>query len=228
MSEAIRTAVSDAGITLPDALPPRSSGAPTQPVAVFSGAARAGLAPTAFADDDTDTGLQARLAVKPTEPTKRASAQSEPIDTPVRKVDRAVYLSVGLFIGVNLLNLALAGTRDNVAAYFGAAWPIELYLVAFLLSALMEALASIWMIIPVSIVLGLGLLLNYYTVTHQWQRWFWWPLLVLALAGGIVGAVRWAWPQRRPRARQLGLGASLAAGTLVLFCIIVALAVTLH
>jgi len=225
MSDAIQAAVTEEGITLPDVLPTRSSVAPTRPVAVFSGAARAALKPTAFAEDDTDTGLEARLSVKPTQPVIKPLTPDASIDTPVRKVDRAVYLSLGLFIGINLLALALGGTRNSINLFYRAAWPIELYLVAFLLSALMEALASIWMIIPVSILLGVGALLNYYTVTQQWQRWFWWPLLVLVLTGGIVAILRWAWPQPRARARQVGLAASLLAGSLILLALAVAFVV---
>ncbi len=225
MSVAIQTALQAAQVPLPESIPANLGQADTKPiqsVAVFSGASRAALAPTGLTNDDTDVGLGLPLAKRQVETATPGPVPNTRETVSARKVDRAVYIVLGAFVVVNLLSLALGGTRDNMALFMGRVWPVEIYLVAFLLSMLMESLASIWFVIPISLMLNVGLLLNYYVLTQQWQRWFWWPLLTLVIAGEVIAAVRWAWPARRQRARQLGLAVSLFIGGLILLCLCLA------
>ncbi len=207
MSEAVHAAAHEAGLAVPEYIPPPPTTASTDSVGVFSGARRAAIPNTDFADGNTDATLSAKLT------PRRTSAVND--DTPTRGVGQAVYLGVGALVIVNLLNLTVGGILGNMGRYMVVVWPVEILLVVFFLSLLMEALASIWLVLPVSLLLNVSLLLSYYMFTQQWRHWFWWPLLSLITLSEIIGVLVWAGPASRRRARQLGLLVSLLAGLTV-------------
>ena len=98
-------------------------------------------------------------------------------------------------------------------------------LAALTLSLLMEALATPWLVIPVSILADTAVLLGYYAASGQWRQWFWWPVLALLLPAQCVLALRWARPRTGPsrRARRLGLAASLICAGLIVLALALAL-----
>jgi hypothetical protein len=76
---------------------------------------------------------------------------------------------------------------------FGRGWPFELLLVGLGLAMLMEAIGSIWLLIPTGIILGTGYLMSFYSLTNAWTWWsFLWPLQVLVVGGSVWAAVRLA------------------------------------
>jgi hypothetical protein len=73
---------------------------------------------------------------------------------------------------------------------------------------------SIWLLIPVGLVLGNGAILSYYALTGFWRHWaFLWPLEPLLVLGTIIVTLWLAGLGNRARgaARWLGLGLGLAA-----------------
>jgi tRNA A-37 threonylcarbamoyl transferase component Bud32 len=217
MGDAVQTALNEAGLPLPERLAPLPAPpAPVQLVGVFSGPARAALDGASFAEGDTDTTLGARL---------RSSVLNTQGGTPVRGLDRAVYLGLGAFVVVTLLGIGLGGASADAGRFASAAWPVEIFLLVFLLCLVMEALASIWLVGPISFLLTIGILLNYYALTQRWGQWFWWPLLPLIVMGEIGLAIRWARPSDRSRARRLGQAAGVFTGALAVLSLIAALIV---
>ncbi len=215
MSEAIRAA----GLALPERISPLVNTDPTRPVGVFSGNQRAAIGNTDFARGDTDTTLSSKLET-PRAKRMLQEAAVVPDHTPVRGVSRAVFIGVGAMVTLNMMMLSVGGMLNDVAGYFSIAWPVEVFLVAFLLSLFMEALASIWLIIPVGLLINIGALLTYYALTHQWTRWYWWPLLMLLVAAEIVGTIFWARPDIRRRARLVGRVISLSLGLAIVIFLI--------
>ena len=215
MAQALRLAAALAKVDIPEriSLPPvvRAAEAPTEPVAVFSGAARQNLAGAAFADD-TDTTLDAKLA---TEQAKHATARSRPAQAniaaapqpdlhPTREqapVARAALGGVGLLVGYNLVAFALSGVFNNFHL-FTVGWPLEILFVGLFLCLLMDAMALIWLLIPSGFVLIVGLMLAFYRFSHLWERWQLWALLPL-LVGGLVAFTVVQGARHRDRAHPL-------------------------
>ena len=54
---------------------------------------------------------------------------------------------------------------------FERGWPIEILLAGWGLCAIMYVASSIWMLIPVGLTLGTGMLLAYSALTGNWQHW---------------------------------------------------------
>jgi hypothetical protein len=87
-----------------------------------------------------------------------------------------------LLAGFNLALVAVAGTAGQIEV-FQYAWPVNLLLICLPLTLLMSALESIWLLIPLGIILGNGVLLAYYALTGNWDHWvFLWPLEPLLVA----------------------------------------------
>jgi hypothetical protein len=242
MGEGIQAALSEAGLPLPERISlPEAPAAPDPPVGVFSGAARARLSDSDFARQDTDRALAVRLSAGqvglPAHSSARALQPAGPLQiegrvddrvgwqdaVPVRGLDRAVTLGLGAFVVVTLVGIGMGGAMENAGAFAASAWPVEIFLLTFFLSLLMEALALIWLFIPISLLLTTGVLLNYYVLTQRWWQWYWWPLLPVIILGEIGLALVWTRLSPRPRARQLGLAASVLSGALALLSFVNAL-----
>ncbi len=225
MAQALRAAVAEAGTDLPDrlSLPSavRAAGAPTEPVAVYSGTARDDLSEAPFAADDTDTTLDAKLATERaklatgvTRPAAMAAGEETPPDSG-HSIVRAAIGGISIWVGWNLLALAFSGILNSYRL-FSVGWPLELLLVALFFSLLMEAMGLIWMLIPAGLFTLLGVILGFFQFTHAWSRWQLWALLPLFWGGVIAYTVmvgtrydaqtpRWA--QRLAQWLAIGLGA---------------------
>jgi hypothetical protein len=211
----VQAALREAGVALPERLESLPAPAPL----VISGEARAALAGARFAQAQTDALRSAMPQASPAPQapslSRRApAAASDEADVP-RRVWRAIIQSLGVLVAVNLLGVTLAGALDRLPAFAGLAWPVEVLLVALMLSLLMAALANRWLAIPLAVVGNVGLLLAGYALSGAWGRWFWWPLLVLLTAAEAVWAVRWMPGGRSQRARQLGSAATLFYAALI-------------
>jgi tRNA A-37 threonylcarbamoyl transferase component Bud32 len=119
------------------------------------------------------------------------SAEVPPADAPVerRGVGRAVLYAVGLAVIGNLLAV-LVGSITGWWGIYGRGWPFELLLVGLGLCLIMDATVSVWLHIPMGIILGNGLLLSFYAITGAWRWWaFLWPLEPLIIAASVLFAV---------------------------------------
>ncbi len=106
--------------------------------------------------------------------------------------ERAILNAVALLVGYNLAAIFL-GTMTGWWGTYARGWPVELLLAGLLLSAVMGASGSIWILIPAGIVLGNGVLFSFYALTNAWGLWaFLWPLEPLLVGGVIWYVVRLA------------------------------------
>ena len=70
---------------------------------------------------------------------------------------------------------------------FERGWPIELFLVSWGLCVVMYVSSSIWMLFPVGLALGTGMLMAYSSVTGNWQHWdFLWIFEVWVVVSSFV------------------------------------------
>jgi serine/threonine-protein kinase len=89
---------------------------------------------------------------------------------------QSILSGITLVIVVNLIILWVAGMTDSWQIY-ETAWPMQLFLVSMALCMVMMASGSIWLLIPIGIIFGNGILLTYYSFTGNWDDWaFLWPL----------------------------------------------------
>lgn len=153
------------------------------------------------------------------------AVSAEPGEPPAgRGVDRAVLGEIGLMSGiaviVNLVAVSVA-SLTGWWAIFEKGWPMELFLVSLGLCIIMATVASIWMLIPVGIILGNGLLFSYFALSGNWEHWlFLWPLELLLIIGPVFLTVWLAGHAdfSRRLSRPLGwvLGFMAAAWSLIL------------
>jgi hypothetical protein len=220
MSQALRQAVEEAGIVLPEriALPLSftTPAAPSESVAVLSGAAREKITDAGFAKDDTNAGLsqsakseRAARIKAPAQPEAKP-AQASPAARPSPWL--AILGALGVLFGCNMMAIMISGLLGH--DFFGHGWPIELLLAGVVLCAIMVATRSIWLLIPAGIVVGNGVLLSYYALTGFWTHWsFLWPLEPLLVISTIAVTIWMAGLGDRSRqlSRVLGLALGLMA-----------------
>ena len=231
MAERLSAAARETGIEVPETIHvpqtisnPASAG--SGPVAVFSGPAREKISDAGFASGDTDItfGKKDRSGVtKITDHVKVLfTPPSRYTDLTPRHVSAAVLYSVGGIVFVNMALIWLGGIFG--AKVWGHAWPLELIAVGVLLSALMAALASPWMLIPAGIVMGNGLLFAFYALTGWWNLWtFLWPLEPLLVGLSIVAPFLLV--RRGPRGnwltRRIGIVLIGSAGILFILSVLI-------
>jgi serine/threonine protein kinase len=216
MAQALHEAAEEAEIALPSRISLPLSfttvEAPSESVAVFSGTAREKITDVQFADDDTDATLGQRLAAERAKgkqasegvgkkllnvigmlrkTARQLSTKSvEPEVPPARRgrgrtILGAIGLVSGLAVIVNLIAVWVA-SLTGWWVILEKGWPMELFLAGLGLCIVMTIVASIWMLIPVGIVLGNGMLFSYYTLTGNWRHWvFLWPLELLLIIGTV-------------------------------------------
>jgi len=229
MSEALQAAATQSGVEVPASftlpLPVVKPTVPQGPVEVFSGTARSRISDAGFASGDTDTTLKEKLA---RERRKQVEVEDNgfsdkistgvfqtlfkpPADLPDELLRPRYVRQAALYgsLAIVLFNIcAIWASGIESWNIYNRAWPMELVLVGLLLSALMAALATPWMLIPTGIVLFNGLLLGYFSLTGWWTHWrFLWPLEPFILAASILGAF-WLSRQKHPgrwASRRLGL-----------------------
>jgi len=143
---------------------------------------------------------------------RRAAGKTE---TAARKEKRAQAKLKGKRSGVGL---AILGATVLVAVgnlcmlmvelptgqwhIFERGWPIELFLVSWGLCVVMYVSSSIWMLFPVGLALGTGMLMAYSSVTGNWQHWdFLWIFEVWVVVSSFVVPVFLA--RRKSLARAL-------------------------
>ena len=223
MAQALRQAAEEAAVELPERISLPLSfttpAAPSESVVVLSGTAKEKITDAQFAQDDTNGTLGKQLAA---ERAAHTTAQPQPAAEPAqasrlarRPRSLAVLGALALLIGCNSMAIMVSGMlgRD----FFKHGWPVELFLAGLVLCAIMAFTDLIWLLIPVGLVLGNGVILSYYALTGFWSHWaFLWPLEPLLVVGTIVVTLWLAGFSNRNRglARWLGWGLGLAAAML--------------
>ena len=155
------------------------------------------------------------------------AAEVPPTGMPVesRGVGRAVLYAVGLVVIGNLLAVLL-GLITRWWGIYHRGWPFELLLVGLGLCLIMEASASVWLHIPMGIILGNGLLFSFYAITGAWRWWaFLWPLEPLIIAGSVLFAIWLSGQGNRGRQIARHVARSLQRPVMVLIPIVMILGV---
>jgi serine/threonine protein kinase len=236
MAQALREAADEARLDLPEriSLPFSSKTAvmSSEPVAVLSGTIREKIADADFADDDTEATLGEQLEAERANRRKAHSSSAESDERVVRptrgRVAQASLNAAMVFITGNLLAVFIA-SLTGYDMVLGKGWPFELFLLSWGLSMLMTALASIWMLIPVNIILGAGLICGYCAIADDWHSWkFLWPLEALLLIGTVWLTIWLAGrgDDTRQVSRSLGQKLGWASIILLIICAVVGLFVT--
>ena len=189
MAQAIRKAAEDVRVALPDRISPPLSfttpGAPSDSVAVFSGAERARIGDDGFATGQTATTLE-----------KRSLLERLTAGEPLLTRSSAILLAMGLISFGNLAAFTVVGVTGLWTA-LSRGWPLEFFLVAAALSVVMHATGSAYLVIPLGVLLGNGFIFTYCTFTGNWRHWlFLWVFELWVIASAIVGA---RWLLRRSR-----------------------------
>jgi hypothetical protein len=136
---------------------------------------------------------------------------------------RAILYALGLVAVVNLVVIFL-GLLTGWWGGFRRGWPFEFLVVGAGLCLIMEATACVWLLIPVGIILGNGILLSFYAITGLWRWWaFLWPLEPLLIIGTVFFTIWLADQGERGRQTARHLGHSLRRPALVLIPIVVLL-----
>jgi hypothetical protein len=136
---------------------------------------------------------------------------------------RAILYALGLVAMVNLIVVFL-GLLTGWWGVFRRGWPFEFLVVGAGLCLIMEATACVWLLIPVGIILGNGVLFSFYAITGLWHWWaFLWPLEPLLIIGSVLFTIWLADQGERGRLTARHLGHSLRRPALVLIPVVVLL-----
>jgi hypothetical protein len=230
MAERLAAAAKETGIEIPETIHvPQAISNPsfgkTGPVAVFSGPARQQIPDAGFASGDTNVTFENKTLTGLT----RITDQVKTIFTPPARygevtpkhVVAAVLYSVGGIVFVNMALIWLSGIFGGKV--WANAWPMEIIAIGVLLSALMAALATPWMLIPAGIVMANGLLLSFFALTGWWRLWtILWPLEPLLVGLSIVAPF---WLIRQGHrgfwlARRIGIAMIGVAGVIFFFSVL--------
>jgi serine/threonine-protein kinase len=231
MAQALRQATEEAEIELPPRISlPLSfttADAPSESVAVFSGTAREKIPDMQFADEDTDATLGQRLAAeRAAREKKRAGVQRKVWSKLDSRVGRAILNAIGIVAISNLMMLMVSLPTGWWLFEYG--WPVQFFLVSLGLCFVMWATSSIWMLIPIGIISGTGILLTYSSLTGNWRHWiFLWAFEVCVIVGSIWASVSLARSKDRARKVSRPLAALIGIFSVALI-LIVALAALLR
>jgi serine/threonine protein kinase len=201
MANALRGAVEEIGLELPAqvSLPTTNSNhnAPPGSVAVLSGAERA-----AIATSDLVGGTTVRAVGD-------VDGRQE-VDEARDRTRRAILRGAGLVVLGNAAAVTVVALTDRWPV-FATGWPVELLLVGVALSMIMSAASSIWLLAPVVMLLGNGMLLSYTALADRWIQWrYLWPL-DLWLALSLIAVTVWL-GRREDRSRRLSRWLGRALG----------------
>ena len=109
--------------------------------------------------------------------------------------------AIGLLVFANLCMLTIA-FPTGLWEIYDYGWPMQILLAAWGLCIIMYVASSIWMLVPVGLTLGTGMLLAYSALTGNWQHWdFLWVFEVWIAVISMVVPVFVA--RRRRLARAL-------------------------
>lgn len=197
MAAALRDAIKAEDIELPRrvSLPMSftTTDAPSESVAVFSGAERARLDTAEFAHDATNiTALKMAESAPPimeqktVHPHVIASETKRPLTQTGQQGKVAeVLTAVGIFLGINLLFFAFFGT--DIGRFFALGWPIELFLSAYFFAKLMQITKAAGLFIPFGLMLSNGFFLGYTSLSTNWDAWAnLWSIAVLLMVFFVV------------------------------------------
>jgi serine/threonine protein kinase len=226
MVQALHNAADEARIDLPEriSLPFSFTTAAmsSEPVAVLSGTAREKIADADFAADETEATLSEQLEAERV--SRRKASPPAKSYTPVvmqtrSGVAKAILNAVMVFITVNLIASFIA-SLTSYDTVFGKGWPWEFFLTSWGLCIIMVGSGSIWMLIPVGIMLGNGLINGYCALTNDWDSWeFLWPLELLLLIGTVWLAIWLAGRDDYTRQVSRSLGKKLGWASIILLII---------
>ena len=188
MAGALRQAAEQSGVELSERVSlPRTFTtveAPSESIAIFSGTERERIEDAGFAGDETATTLEERPQ------GYEGILERLQAGEPLFELRTAVLLAMGLVSLGNLAAFTLAGVT-GLWTVFSRGWPLEFFLVAAGLCAVMHASGSPHMLIPLGILFGNGLIFTYCTFTGNWRHWlFLWVFELWAIAGSVL-ASRW-------------------------------------
>jgi tRNA A-37 threonylcarbamoyl transferase component Bud32/ADP-ribose pyrophosphatase YjhB (NUDIX family) len=151
------------------------------------------------ADADMDGVLAQRLQAE------RAEVRPER-----GKVVRAILGAVGIVAICNSMMLMVSLPTDWWAL-FEHGWPIQLFLASLGLCIVMWTTSSIWMLIPIGIISGTGILLTYCSLTGNWDQWvFLWVFELWFVVGSVAVPILLA--KRKEQARKLSRLIALLIG----------------
>jgi serine/threonine-protein kinase len=207
MARALQEAAQQAQVELPSRISlPLSfttEEAPSESVAIFSGTERERITDAEFAEDDT----AARLERQPlAERVKEGRA--------LLGTEQAILLALALLAFGNMMAFTVAGVT-GWWEIFVKGWPMELFLAAAGLCAVMNASGSAHMIVPIGILLGNGVIFSYCTFTGNWRHWlFLWVFEIWVIVGAVVAAI-WL-VRQRDRSRRLSRLTALILGPIAL------------
>jgi serine/threonine protein kinase len=159
-----------------------------------------------------------------------ASAFSRPFSLSALSPERvgAGWAVVGAVALVALVNLAMVwiGGATGIWEIYERGWPIELLAVSAGLALIMWATGSFWLLIPLGITLGNGLIFAYCQLANHWRAWiFLWPLEPILIGGSIWIAGRLARREDLPAHLSHDLGCALGLAALIWSALIGAVSV---
>jgi serine/threonine-protein kinase len=207
MARALQEAAQQAEVELPSRISlPLSfttEEAPSESVAIFSGTERERITDAEFAKDDTAARLERRPLAERVREGRALLATGQ-----------AILLALALLAFGNMITFTVAGVT-GWWEIFTKGWPMELFLVAAGLCAVMNASGSAQMIVPIGILLGNGVIFSYCTFTGNWHHWlFLWVFEMWVIVGAVVAAL-WLIRQR-DHSRRLSRLVALILGPIAL------------
>ncbi|MFQ5421754.1 MAG: protein kinase [Anaerolineae bacterium] len=215
MAAALKKAAAAAEISLPAqiSLPLSFStpNAPSESVAVFSGAAREKLE-AAFAAGDTTAATHEEFVTSITDlkagehPGPKVAAQTSVLSPKKVSLGRQIINGLGLILLFNLGIVIMSGP-SGPDWFYTQGWPVELLLIAIFFCQLMVTRRNIWLFIPAGLLFGEAALMGYYAVTGNWDDWaFLWPLQIFVVLGVLWYTINRAAPSPRHSDLAVTLG----------------------
>lgn len=163
----------------------------------------------AIEDDMQETASKAKKSTETKGSVENIETDGEERPKRDTKV-RPILNAAGALFVINMVAFVVAGLTGWWRV-FAFGWPMELFLAAGVLSAVMTASEAIWLLAPVSILAGNGMIFFYCTVTHNWRHWvFLWVVEIVLIGGAIWLTARMA--RRKERARELSRAFGRALG----------------
>jgi serine/threonine protein kinase len=194
MAQAIRAAVEEAQIQLPDriSLPLTVSAAmAAEPISVISGTARKNITNTDFAKDQTDAALDAKVAAAAAA-GQSGGAQAAVVETKsidwwglLKKYGLITLIWLGIIVGANMVFVAVAGLSGNLDIFIYG-WPLQILVVGLAFAFVLFATRWLWVSILTNAILISGVLLSYYWFTGNWTNWTLWMLVAPVVVGTII------------------------------------------
>jgi serine/threonine protein kinase len=204
MIQAVRNAADQLDTTLPERISDPDFTLVGQPtgVAVLSGADRERVTDVPLVSDETDIDIQVEQTIRDEVAPSPKTGEALPYEIPAelakyrpkivfvtgnaKKALRAFLPAVVILIGYNLIAVLMALVSDNWGIY-NVGWPIEMLIITFGLIQAMTATELPWMMVPIGVFGGMGLLLSFYSVTGAWSLWdVLWPLVPLLVLGTVL------------------------------------------